>query len=72
MEETPYIRLDQFMKVLNLVASGGEAKHIIQGGEVKVNGEIEIRRGRKLRHGDTVEYMGDTFEVEMEADAPAD
>lgn len=49
-----FIKLDQFLKVQQVVMTGGEAKHLIQSGEVLVNGEEETRRGRKLRHGDLV------------------
>lgn len=66
MAESPFIRLDQFMKAMQLVASGGEAKHIIQGGAVLVNGETEVRRGRKLRHGDTVGFRGEIYDVTLE------
>jgi ribosome-associated protein len=48
------IKLDQFLKREGLVFSGGEAKHLIQSGMVSVNGEVETRRGRKLRPGDRV------------------
>jgi ribosome-associated protein len=48
------IRLDQFLKLSNLVGSGGEAKLLIQDGLVQVNGEVELRRGRKLQAGDQV------------------
>jgi ribosome-associated protein len=58
------IQLDQFLKLNGVVASGGEAKHLVKSGEVKVNGEVEIRRGRKLRVGDTVSVLGDSFTVE--------
>ncbi len=50
-----YITLGQLLKVLDLVPTGGQAKMVIQSGEVKVNGEVEIRRGKKLHPGDTVE-----------------
>lgn len=50
-----YITLGQLLKVLDLVPTGGQAKMVIQSGEVKVNGEVEIRRGKKLYPGDTVE-----------------
>lgn len=53
------IRLDQFLKVANLVGSGGEAKLLIQDGRVMVNGEPETRRGRKLEAGDTVQVGED-------------
>jgi ribosome-associated protein len=58
------IQLDQFLKLQNVVASGGEAKHLIQSGEVKVNGEIETRRGRKLKDGDIVSLGGEDYVVE--------
>ena len=48
------MKLDQFLKWKNLVSSGGEAKILIKAGSVKVNGEIETRRGRKLNKGDKV------------------
>ena len=51
------MKLDQFLKWNNLVSSGGEAKILIKAGEVKVNGEIEKRRGRKLTYGDKVMFL---------------
>ncbi len=61
---TETIQLDQFLKFMNIVSSGGQAKHLIQDGQVQVNGEIETRRGRKLRHGDIVEFAGQKLIVE--------
>lgn len=58
------IQLDQFLKLKNVVQSGGEAKHVIQSGLVKVNGEVETRRGRKLAVGDLVEIEALSFTVE--------
>ena len=58
------LRLDQFLKWLRLVGTGGEAKIRIQHGEVKVNGEVETRRGRGLRPGDEVEFLGQRHLVE--------
>lgn len=52
--DTEYIKLDSFLKLANLVMSGGEAKLLIQDGHVQVNGQIENRRGRKLYPGDQV------------------
>ncbi|MGB4599608.1 MAG: S4 domain-containing protein YaaA [Trichlorobacter sp.] len=52
--DTNYIKLDSFLKLANLVMSGGEAKLLIQDGQVTVNGQIENRRGRKLYPGDQV------------------
>src|SRR4028119_2430004 len=51
MEEEPAITLGQALKASDLVGSGGEAKVLIQAGEVLVNGEVETRRGRKLAPG---------------------
>ena len=51
------VKLDQFLKWKNLVSSGGEAKIFIKSGSVKVNGEIETKRGRKLNKGDKVMFL---------------
>lgn len=53
---TAYIKLDSFLKMINVVGSGGEAKIIIAEGEVYVNGTVEIRRGRKLYPGDRIRF----------------
>lgn len=53
------IKLGQFIKLANLVGTGGEAKDAISNGDVTVNGEVDIRRGRTLRDGDVV-CTGDT------------
>jgi len=60
---TEYIQLQDLMKLANMVSSGGQAKVLIQGGEVKVNGETCLQRGRKLRPGDTVEFSGGIAQV---------
>lgn len=60
MSEEGTIQLDQFLKLKGAVQSGGEAKHLIQSGEVTVNGEVETRRGRKLHQGDKVSVSGGT------------
>lgn len=52
------IRLGQFLKLANLVESGAEAKVVIAEGEVLVDGEVEMRRGRQLREGNVVEHAG--------------
>ena len=59
-----FIKLDSFLKAIDAVSSGGEAKMLIQDGHVMVNGEIETRRGRKLRHGDRVALGRNEFLVE--------
>ncbi len=63
---TDYIKLDSFLKAVSAVGSGGEAKVLIADGEVRVNGEVELRRGRKLRPGDVVEFAGHRYTVEGE------
>ncbi|MCG3207442.1 MAG: putative protein YbcJ [Anaerolineae bacterium] len=62
----PTIQLDQFLKVQGLVSTGGQAKLVIQGGEVRVNGVVETRRKKKLRAGDRVTFNGQTLVVEFE------
>ena len=51
-----FIKLGQAMKAAGLVEMGSDAKELIQSGEVKVNGEVELRRGRKLVPGDEIEF----------------
>lgn len=63
---TAFIRLDQFLKHANAVQGGGEAKMAVQSGEVSVNGELETRRGRKLKPGDSVEINESIFIVAVE------
>ncbi len=63
---TTLFRLDDFLKYSGLVATGGEAKLLIQGGEVRVNGEIETRRRRQLCAGDVVEFLGERLVVQRE------
>ena len=58
---TEFIKLQDALKYANLVYSGGEAKTLIQEGEVKVNGEVCTMRGKKLRPGDKFEFMGQTY-----------
>jgi len=62
-----FIKLDQFLKWIGAVDSGGAAKVAIQAEQVKVNGQIETRRGRKLRQGDQVEYANQSWSVDPEA-----
>ena len=60
---TEYIKLDAFLKLANAVGSGGEAKILIQEGQVLVNGEVCTQRGKKLRTGDKVTLDGMEFSV---------
>ncbi len=62
--DTPFIKLDSFLKAVDAVSSGGEAKILITGGEVEVNGEVELRRGRKLHPGDRVDVGGKVYDIE--------
>ena len=62
--ETPFIRLDALLKFAGAVETGGEAKLAIQGGEVKVNGQVCPMRGKKLYPGDRAELDGRVFVVE--------
>ena len=58
-----YIRLDDLLKNVGVVNTGGHAKIIIQDGEVKVNGETCTMRGKKLRQGDNAEYERIVYDV---------
>ena len=62
-EDPSTITLDQFLKFAGIVGTGGQAKALIQGGEVRVNGQVETRRGRKLKPGDIIQFEGESFEV---------
>ena len=63
MQPSSGMTLGQALKAADLVGSGGEAKAVIQGGEVRVNGEVETRRGRRLKEGDVVEVGDERLEV---------
>ncbi len=63
------IKLDQFLKLAQVVQTGGHAKLLIQAGEVLVNGEVETRRGRKLVPGDVVEVGGEELHVQSDDEA---
>lgn len=62
------IRLGQFLKFIGAARTGGECKSLIQDGEVMVNGQVEVRRGRHLYLGDLVRVHGEDFLVEQERD----
>lgn len=59
-----YIKLGQALKAANLVESGVDAKFAIQDGLVKVNGQVETQRGKKLCDGDIVEFEGTSIKIE--------
>lgn len=58
-----FIKLGQLLKAANLVSSGVDAKFVIQDGLVKVNGEVEVQRGKKIHVGDIVEFEGNQVKV---------
>ncbi len=58
-----YIKLGQALKAAGLVESGVMAKDVITGGEVTVNGQVELQRGKKLRAGDQVEFDGQIIKI---------
>jgi len=60
-EET--IRLGQLLKLAGIADSGGDARELVQDGAVRVNGEVETRRGRQLHRGDVVEAGGERVRV---------
>lgn len=57
------IRLGQFLKLADLIGTGGEGKILISAGDVTVNGEVDLRRGRQLHKGDVVTVLGRTARV---------
>ena len=59
-----FIKLGQALKATGLVESGVDAKMVILDGQVKVNGQVELQRGKKLHAGDVVEYDGETIKIE--------
>ena len=67
--EEPFIKLDQFLKWQQIAQSGGEAKMLIHNGAVEVNGEMELRRGRKLFAGDVVTVDDLSFKVHSSTEA---
>lgn len=61
--DSEFIKLDQFLKLADIVMSGGEAKIRIMSEEIKVNGNIETQRGKKLKSGDIVEFNNEKFQI---------
>ena len=60
---TEFIKLQDLLKLANLVGTGGEAKIVIQNGDVSVNGEVCTVRGKKIRPGDMVAFDGKELTV---------
>lgn len=61
--QTDYIKLDQFLKLTGSASTGGQGKILIQEGEVLVNGQVVYERGKKLRRGDRVSFLGEDFTI---------
>ena len=65
-DNSPIIRLDQFLKAHAVVGTGGQAKLLIQDRQILVNGEVETRRRKQLKNGDVVQYEDLQLTVEFE------
>ena len=61
--DTDFIRLDAALKLANIVVTGGQAKMIIGDGQIKIDGEVCIMRGKKLRSGDSFEFDRKIYEI---------
>jgi len=61
--DTDYIKLDAFLKWSGAVSMGSEAKIVVQNGEVKLNGNVEVQRGKKLVKGDIIEFDGESYKI---------
>ncbi len=61
-----FIRLDNLLKFAGIAPTGGQAKFIIQNGEIKVNGEVCTMRGKKMRAGDVAEFEDRLVEVAVD------
>ena len=61
--DTDYITLGQFLKLADIIQSGGEAKSFLAQNEVKIDGISDNRRGRKLRGGEVLEILGQKYEI---------
>lgn len=61
--DTDMIKLDSFLKWSGICSQGSDAKFIINNGDVKLNGEVELRRGKKVFKGDILEYDGEEYKV---------
>ncbi|MDZ4848206.1 MAG: RNA-binding S4 domain-containing protein [Pirellulaceae bacterium] len=66
MSDEKSIHLEQFLKVCGIIGSGGQAKILIQSGQVMVNGRVETRRKRQLKENDVVELLGERWIVESQ------
>ena len=70
--DTPHITLANLVKMLELAPTGGQAKAFVRAGGILVNGEAEVRPGRKLRQGDVVTIAEEEYEVDLVAEEEDD
>ena len=63
MKIIEFIKLGQALKLAGLVSNGVDAKFVITDGEVKLNGEVETRRGKKVYDGDIIEFNGSQVKI---------
>ena len=63
LEEKPHIDLCDLLKVAGLCGTGGEGKHLVAAGEVKVDGAVELRKRAKIRAGQIVDFKGQKVKV---------
>ncbi|MBE5889510.1 MAG: RNA-binding S4 domain-containing protein [Lachnospiraceae bacterium] len=63
-ENEEFIKLGQALKKAGVVGSGVDAKFVIQDGQVRLNGEVETQRGKKLYGGEEISYNGETIKIE--------
>jgi ribosome-associated protein len=61
--DTEFIKLDQLLKLIDIASTGGHAKYLIQEGFIKINGEVEYQRGKKIKPGDIIEAEGIKIKV---------
>ncbi|HSQ33454.1 MAG TPA: RNA-binding S4 domain-containing protein [Peptostreptococcaceae bacterium] len=61
--DTEFIKLDQLLKLIDIASTGGHAKYLIQEGYIKINGDIEYQRGKKIKPGDILEAEGKKIKV---------
>ena len=69
---TPFIKLDQLVKFAGLAETGAKAKILIDLGEFNVNGELGIKRGKKIKPGDVIEFKGKKYKVVLDENAAAE
>ena len=68
---TPFIKLDQLVKFAGFSETGGKAKILIDLGELNVNGELCIKRGKKIKPGDIIEFKNKKYKVVFDEEAAA-